>query len=131
MIHIPVGAGELIDKITILEIKSRFITDPAKLSHVREELDHLTFVRDRTLAPSERLDALTGELREVNRALWQIEDDIRECERKQDFGPAFVNLARAVYLRNDERSGIKRRINDLTGSRLVEEKSYADYKAAA
>ncbi len=130
-ILVEIPAGELIDKITILEIKTRFITDPGKVQHVREELDHLSFVRDRTLPRSDRLDELTNRLREVNASLWQIEDDIRACERKQDFGPGFVKLARAVYHRNDERSAIKRAINDLTGSRLVEEKSYADYKAAA
>lgn len=129
-ILIEVPAGELIDKITILEIKARFITDPGKLPHIREELDQLTFVRDRTLPPSDRLAQLTRELQEVNLTLWQIEDDIRDCERRRDFGPDFIRLARAVYHRNDERSAVKRKINDLTGSRLVEEKSYAVYKAA-
>lgn len=129
-ILIEVPAGELIDKVTILEIKARTIKEPAKLVHIREELQHLSFMRDRALKPSDRLSALTAELREVNQALWQIEDDIRNCERRQDFGPEFIRLARAVYHQNDRRAELKRSINDATGSRLVEEKSYALYKAA-
>jgi hypothetical protein len=127
---IEVPAGELIDKITILEIKSRKIADPAKLAHISRELEHLCSVRDSALTPSDRLDALVNELQEVNLELWQIEDDIRHCERRQDFGPGFIGLARAVYHKNDRRADLKRSINELTGSRLVEEKFYAFYKAA-
>jgi hypothetical protein len=87
-------------------------------------------VRDSALPPSDGLAGLAGELREVNRQLWQIEDDIRDSERRRDFGAGFIRLARAVYHKNDRRADIKRSINQLTGSRLVEEKSYAFYKAA-
>jgi tetratricopeptide (TPR) repeat protein len=124
---IEVAPGELLDKITILEIKSQRITDAAKLKNVRLELDTLLAVRDRSLARSAELDALTAELKQVNEALWEIEDHIRLEERKEDFGSRFVELARSVYRQNDRRAAIKRRINDLTGSRLIEEKSYETY----
>jgi hypothetical protein len=121
---VEVSAGELIDKITILQIKSERIADPAKLANVRRELAVLAAVRDREVAPSAELAGLADELRQLNEALWQVEDDIRDCERRQDFGPRFVELARSVYRHNDRRSALKRRINDLLGSRLIEEKSY-------
>ena len=127
---IAVPAGELIDKITILEIKAGKMKDPAKLAHVKDELKQLQQVRDRRLPSSGRLDQLVAELREVNLQLWQVEDTIRECERKKDFGPGFIRLARDVYHQNDRRAALKRSINELTGSRLIEEKSYADYQAA-
>ncbi len=129
-ISIEVAAGELVDKITILEIKAERITEPAKLAHVREELVHLNHVRNGSLPSSDQLERLTEELRNVNLQLWQIEDGIRKCEAKKEFGEAFIGLARSVYQQNDRRAAIKRAINDLTGSRLVEEKSYADYEAA-
>lgn len=129
-IQIEVPAGELIDKITILEIKSDRIIDPEKQEHIREELRHLMSVRDRIIASSDELAELTRKLRAVNLALWTIEDEIRECERRQDFTGQFIALARSVYQQNDRRAAIKRSINDLTNSRLVEEKSYAGYEAA-
>lgn len=129
-ILIEVPAGELIDKITILEIKAQQMKDPDKLLHVQEELRELTAVRDRSILPSGGLEELVNEIREVNLSLWRVEDEIRECERKKDFGHAFISLARSVYHLNDRRAAIKRSINELTGSRLIEEKSYADYRAA-
>jgi hypothetical protein len=129
-IQVEVPAGELIDKIAILEIKSDRIIDPEKQEHVREELRRLTSVRDRLIASSEKLAQLTRELRAVNLALWTIEDEIRECERRKDFGGQFISLARSVYQQNDRRAAIKRSINELINSRLVEEKSYAGYEAA-
>lgn len=129
-IVIEVPAGELMDKITILEIKATQISDPQKLAHVREELRHLWEVRERKVPNSERLDELVAELEEVNRTLWRVEDAIRDCERKKEFGPDFISLARSVYRENDRRAAIKRSINELTGSRLIEEKLYADYEAA-
>lgn len=126
-VRIDVGAGELIDKITILQIKAARIDDFAKLRNVRHELSILTAAAARALTPSPRLEELTTRLRSVNETLWRIEDDIRECERGEDFGPEFVALARAVYRTNDRRADIKREINALTGSELVEEKSYAAY----
>jgi hypothetical protein len=129
-IAVQIPAGELVDKITILEIKTSRISDAGKLANVQDELRHLSAVRDRQITTSARLHELTNELREVNLALWQVEDDIRECERRKEFGSSFVSLARSVYRHNDRRAAIKRAINDLTGSRLIEEKSYAHYEAA-
>lgn len=124
---IEVAAGELIDKITILEIKTERIADAAKLANVRAELETLNASRDAALATSPELDRLTAELKSVNRRLWVIEDDIRDCERAGDFGPRFIQLARSVYRTNDVRADLKRRINLLLGSRLVEEKSYRPF----
>jgi hypothetical protein len=126
---IEVPAGELIDKITILEIKARRIADPEKLRHVGAELAALAAVRDTGLPASAELAALAAQLTAVNEALWQVEDDLRDCERRQDFGPRFVELARSVYRHNDRRAALKRAVNDLLGSRLVEEKSYTPYTA--
>lgn len=126
-----VGMGELIDKITILQIKSEHITQPEKLANVRAELETLAATRDKACAPSAELDRLTAELKKVNDALWIIEDDIRACERDGDFGPKFIELARSVYFQNDRRAAFKRQINDLLGSRLIEEKSLPSYAGDA
>ena len=125
---IPVSAGELIDKITILRVKADRIGDPAKEANVRKELALLETVCVQTIGGVEGLDPLTTELLAVNAALWDIEDGKRDCERRQDFGPTFIALARSVYIENDRRAAIKRRINDLTGSDIVEEKSYQPYQ---
>ena len=126
-VSVEVSPGELIDKITILEIKLERMTDPAKLGNVRTEWQTLTAARDAAVPTSARLDALTAGLKAVNERLWAIEDDIRDCERAKDFGAKFVELARSVYISNDERARLKREINELLGSRLIEEKSYAAY----
>lgn len=126
-ISVEIAPGELIDKITILEIKSERISDPEKLSNVRTELATLVACRDRTIPSSPELAERTTDLKQVNESLWQIEDDIRDCERRRDFGPKFVELARSVYKSNDRRAALKRQINELLGSRLIEEKSYTDY----
>jgi hypothetical protein len=126
-ITVEISPGELIDKITILAIKLERMTDAAKLRNVRAEWEALVKARDDAITPSAELDRLTAALKKANEALWVIEDDIRDCERRQDFGPKFVELARAVYRNNDERSRLKRQINELLGSRLIEEKSYAAY----
>lgn len=126
-IYVEVPAGELIDKITILEIKAARIRDAGKLGNVQRELTVLTRARDSAIRPSADLDALTGRLKAVNEAIWQIEDDIRDCERNRDFGPKFIELARGVYRNNDRRAELKREINELLGSQLIEEKSYAEY----
>jgi tetratricopeptide (TPR) repeat protein len=130
-IQVEIAPGELIDKITILEIKSEQIEDPGKLRNVRSELATLQVARDRRLPPSEKLTALTAELKTVNEALWTTEDQLRRCERDLHFGPRFVELARSVYVRNDRRAALKRSINGLLGSRLMEEKAYVDYQATA
>ena len=126
-ITVEIAPGELIDKITILEIKTERMTDAAKIANVRVELDTLAAARDQAIAPSAEMDRLTAALKAVNAELWVIEDDIRDCERAKDYGDAFVRLARAVYVTNDKRAALKREINELLGSRLVEEKSYAPY----
>jgi Flp pilus assembly protein TadD len=126
-VRIPIAPGELIDKITILEIKTERIRDSAKLANVRAELAELTAARERCLPSSAELARLTGALKAVNEALWQVEDDLRECERARDFGPRFIQLARSVYQNNDRRAALKRQINELLGSWLIEEKSYAPY----
>ncbi len=126
-VTVEIAPGELIDKITILLIKSEKIADPGKLANVRIELETLTVCRDRLLPASPDLDRLSGKLKDVNSALWVIEDDIRDCERDGDFGERFVELARSVYKTNDVRADLKRQINVLLGSHLVEEKSYQPY----
>ncbi len=126
-ISVEIAPGELIDKITILEIKTERMDDPAKIENVRIELKTLIAARDEAMPSSAELESLSAGLREVNGRLWEIEDDIRDCERARDFGPRFIELARAVYMTNDKRAKLKRDINELLGSPLVEEKSYAEY----
>ena len=123
---VPVSPGELLDKISILEIKLERIADRAKQENVRCELAELAAVRQ-SLPQTADLAGLTVELKSVNERLWEIEDDIRDCERRQDFGPVFIELARSVYRQNDRRVALKRQINELLGSRLIEEKAYAAY----
>ena len=124
---IPVSIGELLDKITILEIKAERIREPEKLHNVRCELEQLRAVWERRCAPGPALTDLIGGLKKTNKRLWTIEEDIRECERRRDFGPRFIKLTRAVYRNNDRRWALKRRINELLGSAIVEEKSYGRY----
>ncbi len=121
---IPVSAGELFDKLSILQIKSARMTDATKLDNVRAELAALDAVA-RTLPHDTRLADLRAQLLEINQQLWQIEDDIRDREVAGDFGETFIALARAVYITNDTRTQIKREINLHLGSALIEEKSYA------
>lgn len=130
-ILVPVSPGELIDKITILQIKQKRISDPAKRENVDRELKLLLEVRDQHVAASAELDRLTRELTIVNTKLWQIEDDIRQCESEQEFGQRFIELARSVYFNNDRRAQLKRAVNKLLGSDLIEEKSYVDYSSTA
>ncbi len=127
----PISAGELVDKITILRVKAERIGDPAKEANVRKELALLEATAREHLPESAEIVRLTAELTEVNAALWDIEDDKRDCERRQDFGPEFVALARRVYIDNDMRAAIKRAINEAAGSEIVEEKSYKPYLATS
>jgi hypothetical protein len=122
-ILVPVSPGELIDKITILRIKAARITDAAKLANVRHELDVLT-AAGRAIAVTPALTALEAELQAINDELWDIEDAIRAADARGDFGPSFVALAQAVYRTNDRRAAVKKRINVMLGSAIVEEKSY-------
>jgi hypothetical protein len=129
LIQTPVSYGELIDKITILEIKSRRITDAAKLANVRNELDLLNATWANDAASRTDISAERARLLAVNELLWDIEDRIRLKEKAQAFDAEFIELARSVYFRNDERAAFKREINLKLGSQLVEEKSYQDYRA--
>lgn len=126
-ISVPVSTGELIDKITILRIKKKYIKDHNKLFNIERELQLLTEVFDKNISKSLELNALINQLLITNNKLWQIEDQIRECERQKDFGEKFITLARNVYLTNDFRANLKRQINDMADSDLIEEKSYAPY----
>lgn len=128
-ILVPTAPGELIDKLTILRLKSEKITDSAKLAHVRHEQNVLTTTADNAIPMSDALQALWDELYAINADLWVIEDDIRAFEAKSDFGAGFVALARAVYVTNDERARVKKEINILLGSQIVEEKSYTDFRS--
>jgi hypothetical protein len=126
-IAIPISPGEVVDRLTILEIKSARIDDQSKLTNIRHELEELSAVAKAAIPDSDEMRTLHGELRAVNEELWVIEDDIRECERKGDFGETFIALARAVYKTNDQRAALKRKINEALGSDIMEEKSYAPY----
>jgi hypothetical protein len=126
-IMIEIAPGELLDKISILEIKLHRISDPDKLRNVRTELALLTRARHESLTATPELDALSQQLRQVNEALWETEDAIREEERDGRFGKRFIEIARSVYHANDKRAAIKREINLLLGSAIVEEKSYSGY----
>ena len=126
-ISVPISYGELIDKITILEIKSERITSAAKLANVRVELEILDATWRANSAARTDIAAERAALRRVNEALWDIEDRIRLKEKARAFDAEFIELARSVYIRNDERARVKRAINEKLGSALVEEKSYQDY----
>ena len=126
---VEVSNGELLDKLTILELKLSNISDVKKLTNIQKEHDELNPLAGQLFdSYGEKLKDLHKQLAEINSELWTIEDDIRECERNKDFGSDFVSLARAVYFTNDKRSEIKKSINLLTGSGFVEEKSYEDYE---
>jgi len=126
---VPISPGELLDKITILRIKAARITDPAKVGNVRLELSLLeTTWRDSGCAAA-NIGADERALHDVNERLWDVEDRIREKEAVQTFDRDFIELARAVYICNDERATIKKRVNLALGSRIVEEKSYKPYRA--
>jgi CHAT domain-containing protein len=124
-IVIEIGAGELMDRITILQIKNERIADPAKRANIARELVALQPARTRLLQAFPALASLEAELKRINEDLWTIEDAIRQCEAHSDFGPRFIEFARAVYKNNDRRGDLKKTINVLTGARIIEEKSYS------
>jgi hypothetical protein len=128
-IRVPVSPGELLDKITILRIKSSRMKDASKLANVRTELEALEQLWNASPYAAVDVTSDVGALLAVNERLWTIEDDIRDKERAQTFDADFVRLARAVYIENDERAAIKRRLNVKLGSSLIEEKSYAEYRS--
>jgi len=127
ILNVPVSVGEVVDKVTILEIKSARISDEAKLKNIRAELEQLRPLVSGGVFDSAEVTALFDGLRAVNGELWDIEDNIRAEEAAGRFGDRFVELARAVYVTNDRRAELKKKINLATGSDLVEEKSYEDY----
>lgn len=122
---VEIAPGELLDKITILEIKKARFHDAAKVAHVQAELDVLSAARRRALVEPDSLTPLIAELKTVNERLWDVEDSLRQCERESDFSSRFISLARSVYQLNDRRAELKRRINEECGSLLMEEKSYS------
>ena len=128
-IHIEVSCGELLDKLTILEIKTERMEDPAKRANVEREKALLATVWDNLpgVAGNEALAGLRRALRETNEKLWVIEDDIRDKERAGVFDESFISLARSVYRTNDQRAALKKQVDTLLGSRLTEEKSYQPY----
>ena len=128
-ITVPVSFGELLDKLSILQIKSERMDDPAKLANVRTELSALEQTWMAHPAAGHDIVRLRADLKAVNERLWDIEDAVRVKERAGEFGDDFVQLARSVYLENDERARIKKAINLALGSAYVEEKSYADYRS--
>ena len=126
-LQVSVSVGEVLDKITILQIKMAHISDAAKRGNIRDELDALLPLVAGGAFTTDHMQGLMAELKSVNEALWNIEDDIREKEAAKSFDAEFVRLARAVYVTNDKRAEIKKQINLATGSALVEEKSYESY----
>ena len=127
LLSVPVSVGEVVDKLTILEIKSARVSDPDKLQNIAAELDALRPLVSGGVFDGEEVALLTDALRTVNGHLWDIEDNIRAEEAGGRFGDRFIELARAVYVTNDRRAELKKQINLATGSALVEEKSYKDY----
>ena len=127
-IRVPISPGELIDKITILELKSERMTDATKVANVRHELELLFETWRSSSYSAIDIRPEWNELKIINGNLWTIEDEIRDKERDSQFDGRFIELARSVYFINDDRAAVKRRINDKLGSKIVEEKSYANYK---
>ena len=125
--QVPISWGELFDKITILQIKLENLTSKNALENVEQELKKLQSILTQNGPKTMETIQLEGELRQINQQLWGIEDKIRDKERTNSFDDEFIQLARSVYITNDQRSRIKRKINELLGSELVEEKSYAEY----
>ena len=123
-IEVEISPGELIDKLTILEIKLENIRDEAKITNIRFEYDYLSDVCRRAIVETEEIKSLRSQLKEVNRTIWRVEDLVREHEGRNEFGADFIELARTAYLSNDSRSIAKRQINDLLNSNLIEEKSH-------
>ena len=125
--YVPISWGELFDKITILQIKFENLTSEDALKNVDREFKQLRAIFNENFSADMEANRLEAELKQINQQLWDIEDKIRDKERNGSFDNEFIQLARSVYITNDERSRIKRRINDVFGSELFEEKSYSEY----
>lgn len=128
IIQVPVSPGEVLDKITILEIKSERISDAGKLANVKRELELLQAAWQNSVDEDETVRRIHDQLKTINEALWEIEDDIRDKERAREFDEVFIELARSVYVTNDQRANAKKELNVYLGSEIVEEKSYQDYQ---
>ena len=128
IIQVPVSPGEVLDKITILEIKSERISDAGKLANVKRELALLQASWQQSVSEDDTVRRIHDELKTINEALWEIEDDIRDKERAKEFDQVFIELARSVYVTNDQRANAKKELNIYLGSEIVEEKSYQDYQ---
>ena len=126
-VSVPISLGELLDKISILEIKNKKILDKSKIFNIKKELNFLKKVLDELNINSSESNSLYNKLYKINLTLWEIEDSIRVLEKNEDFGEKFIELARAVYKTNDQRFEVKNDINKLFNSEYVEEKSYEDY----
>lgn len=127
LIKIPVSVGELVDKITILEIKKKIIKDKKKLINIKNELEFLNDILKKKVKLDNLIKKEISSLKKINMKLWIIEDGKRNCEKNKNFGKKFLLLARNVYIYNDKRAKIKLNINMLTGSKIIEEKSYNKY----
>ena len=127
IIHVPVSPGEVLDKITILEIKSERISDADKLVNVKRELELLSAAWKKYVDVDDTVRAIHARLKAINEDLWEIEDDIRDKERAREFDQVFIDLARSVYVTNDRRADAKKELNLYLGSEMVEEKSYQDF----
>jgi len=128
IIQVPVSPGEVLDKITILEIKSERMDDPDKVANVRRELELLQDTWGQSVEDDKTVRQIHAKLKSINEDLWEIEDDIRDKERAREFDDRFIELARSVYVTNDQRADAKKELNVYLGSEIVEEKSYQDYK---
>ena len=126
-ILVPISVGELVDKISILKIKKKKILNKAKQTNIIKELNFLEKIYKSNFTKNKKIKLYEKELIKINKNLWEIEDQIRNCESKKNFNEIFINLARAVYLNNDKRSIVKKKINLLTKSHIVEEKLYKSY----
>ena len=127
-ILVPISPGELLDKITILQIKSERMSEPEKVANVQIELDALSAVWKKSVSEDSTITEIHNELKSINETLWDIEDDVRDEERAKNFGEKFIELARSVYVTNDLRAEAKKKLNLYLGSTIVEEKSYQDYQ---
>ena len=126
-IYAEISVGELLDKISILEIKQKNLKDNEKIKIVNKELESLNMTLKKEVTMTEEIQSLYQDLKKINSMLWDIEDGKRDCERNKDFGDKFIELARSVYIENDNRSKIKNKINQLSGSNISEVKSYEKY----
>lgn len=127
IIHVPVSPGEVLDKITILEIKSERMDDPEKIANVKRELELLQASWREHVNEDDNVARIHADMKAINEELWEIEDDIRDKERAREFDEVFIRLARSVYVVNDKRANAKKELNLYLGSEIVEEKSYQDY----